>query len=347
MTKSAAKSTTTSTSSCKYYKIPDEEDVIAPPLMESMTMDRLGKNINELAVVQTTNMCCYFRKGCFRPSLHWVLNENVDQFQPKEHRLGSIIRGEYNQSDLDDPFHQTVGGWIHEESDFLQRCFVGDFPGSRETRFVQHAGIPPAALSQENAHECRIQFQPTSPFLTEEERRRDVVAIHEKEMTLPVGLCYYQPYMTSVKPEDGSVYGETRYICDACLFVPKFHVLNGNGQVRFVLRPDTCLGGACVRPRCGGRNGKCFRVPYLIRDPKTLEPLTTTTEPQKDNAAKSKSSSQVTFLWSGWANEVLLDRHAYHVAFPVDATPEEKVTLIGSAILVDVTLYEHSNNKND
>mmetsp|Transcript_10133 Transcript_10133/g.15550 ORF Transcript_10133/g.15550 Transcript_10133/m.15550 type:complete len:360 (-) Transcript_10133:2559-3638(-) len=356
-------------SSCHYQKLHSDDDdntntttistISSIGEIESITMDRLGNATEELAIVQTTNMCCYFRKGCFRPSLHWVLNEHVDQFQPQETFWQENINSQV--------FHQSVGGWIHEEADFLQRCFVGDFPGSRETRFVQHAGRPPTSLTQqENAQLCYIQLSRQSPFLTSDEMERNIVAIHEKEMTLPVGVCCccYQPYMTSMGP-DGTMYGETRYICDECWWVPKFHVYTGkDNQLRYVLRPDTCCAGVCVRPRCGGGGeggGKCVRVPYLIRDPETLEPLllneechaTTNCQNTKDVAAATTNTpnnnnpSQVTFLWSGWTNEVVLDRHAYHVAFPANATPEEKATLIGAALLVDVALYEQSNDKNE
>lgn len=54
------------------------------------------------------------------------------------------------------------------------------------------------------------------------------------------------------------------------VFVPKFDVYDGNGEKKYRLRPDTCVGGCCVMCRCGGPKGKCCKVPYIIRDPNTV-----------------------------------------------------------------------------
>lgn len=37
-------------------------------------------------------------------------------------------------------------------------------------------------------------------------------------------------------------------------------------------------------------------------------------------------------------------KNAYHVAFPTGATPEDKMTLIGSSILVDMVMFEHQDD---
>lgn len=311
------------------YEILSDKDNHVPT--ESMTMERFGDGVDELVMAQTTSMCCALRRGCLRPSIHWVLNENVDNFTPD-----STISSDYEHS----LFAQTVGGWIHEESGFIQRCLIGECPGSRKTRFVQHAGLPPRNLMlHENKKLCVIQQQETSHLLSKDDIEKDVIAIHEKEMTLPLGFCCHQPYITSKDPISGRVFGETKYVCDHCIFVPKFHVVGNQGDIIYILRPDTCVGGICVRPRCGGTSSKCFRVPYLIRDPITLEPMSNIFD---DNSR----GAQVTFLWSGFTNEIILDRHAYHIGFPKNSASDEKIALIGAAILVDVVLYE-KNDKDD
>lgn len=43
-------------------------------------------------------------------------------------------------------------------------------------------------------------------------------------------------------------------------------------------------------------------------------------------------------------NECCMLKNAYHVAFPEGATPEDKMTLIGSSILVDMVVYEHQDD---
>ena len=168
-------------------------------------------------------------------------------------------------------------------------------------------------------------------------------------MTAPTGCCCcccgddshcQQPYLTT-RNSQGEVIGQTKFICDECLCVPKFHITNRDGQVKYLLRPDTCCGGICVMPRWGGRRGKCCRVPFLIRDPSTYEPISTST-----SIEDGEENAQITFLWSGLVNEACYKRHAYHIAFPQDSTPEDRLTLIGSSILVDVALYEHDDDNN-
>ena len=230
------------------------------------------------------------------------------------------------------------GGWIHEESTFVQRCCWGNAPGCRETKFVQHSGMPPDALQREDWQCCIIQCDTTSDLLTPNDLSLNVVAIHEKDMTCPTGCCCYPPYLITKSAQDGTILGQTKFICDACIFVPKFHVYNRYGHVQYLLRPDTCVCGLCVMPRCGGRRGKCCRVPYLIRHPITQQPV---------YAKVQEGTGQITFLWSGWMNELCFNRHAYQIAFPHQATQEERLVLIGSSILVDVALYEHDDDKKD
>ena len=286
---------------------------------QAMTMDRMG-GTDELILAQTTMLC--LRHGCCRPSINWVM-QSASNYEP-----GSS------------PFQlPNVGGWIHEESTFTQRCCFGSISGCRETKFVQHAGNPPAELQQEDGSCCVIQTEPTSAELSPFDLTSDIIATHEKEMTCSTAAacCGPAPYLRT-KDKTGLILGETRFVCDECLCVPKFHVLSPNGSVRYLLRPDTCCAGLCVMPRCGGQKGKCCRVPFLVREPITGEAVHT-------NVAEGKA--QITSLWSGFFNEVFFKRRAYHVAFPADASPGERVVLMGSALLVDVALYEQDDDSND
>lgn len=299
---------------------------------ESMTMNRLDE-LNELVVAQTTQLCT--RSGCCTPSINWVLldSSNYDLEAP-------ATGGASNPFEL-----PSVGGWIHEESTFFQRC-VCHGPGCRETKFVHHAGLPPASLGNEDCHFCVIQSTPTSAFLKPHELTSNIVAVHEKEMTCPTDCCCapnHLPYLRTTDAQ-GRFLGETRYVCDECLFVPKFHVLDKTRTPKYLLRPDTCWGGLCMRPRCGGRQGKCCRLPFLVRDPVTGEPI------HSSSTADGETNAQVTQLWSGLANEVCFKRHAYHVAFPKSGSSstacsvEDKLVLIGASILVDVALFEKNDD---
>lgn len=304
---------------------------------ESMSMNRL-EELDELVVAQTTQVC--LRHGCCTPSINWVLLDSSN-YELSQASGGTALTGGMNPFDL-----PSVGGWIHEESTFFQRCCCS-YPGCRETRFVHHAGLPPASLGIEDRHFCRIQESPASSFLTKEELRRDIVATHEKTNTCPINCCCFPnnlPYLRTLDSE-GRYLGETKYVCDACVFVPKFLVLDKHRNSKYLLRPDTCWMGLCIRPTCGGRQGKCCRLPFVLRDPDTLVPFAA------NLAQDGEEQAQVTQLWTGLANELCFQRHAYHVAFPPRSTSplscsaEDKLVLIGSSILIDVGLFEKENDK--
>lgn len=317
----------------------------SPP--ESMTMDRLGE-LDELVVAQTTQLC--FRKGCCTPSINWVLLDSSN------YDLTNASAGAAANNPFELP---SVGGWIHEESTFFQRCCC-HAPGCRETKFVHHAGLPPESLQKEDCHCCVVQTGPTSGFLKPHELDSNIVAVHHKELTCPTNCCccpHKLPYLRTTDAQ-GRYLGETRYQCDECLFVPKFLVLDRTATPKYLLRPDTCWGGLCIRPRCGGRQGKCCRLPFLVRDPVTGDPLGV------GRTADGEETAQVTQLWSGLANEVCFRRHAYHVAFPKShqnhhhgessaagagareaCSVEDKLVLMGAAILVDVAIFEKDDDK--
>lgn len=89
-----------------------------------------------------------------------------------------------------------------------------------------------------------------------------------------------------------------------------------------------------------------MRLPFLVRDPETGEPLASS------STADGEEQAQITQLWSGLANEVCFRRHAYHLAFPRTSAPtsatafsvEDKLVLIGASILVDVALFEKNDD---
>lgn len=287
-----------------------ETPLIASP--RTMTMDRIGET-KQIIVSQSTSQCC--RTGCCQPSINWVLRE-ADNFHGGNPHL------EYEQQ-----------AWIHEESTFFMRCCSGIAPGCREVKYVQHSSkIPPSVVSGEDFRWCTCQRDVLSKGLTEEDRNRDVIATHEKPQTC-TACCCYEPYLET-KDENGNVIGKTQYVCDWCIFVPKFDIFDGNGTKKYRLRPDTCVGGLCVMCRCGGKGGKCCRVPFIVRDPITFSPI-------KGNVGQE--NAQVTELWSGLKNECCTQRTSYHLVFPDDAPAEDKLTLIGSSILIDIVYVEQDN----
>mmetsp|Transcript_5328 Transcript_5328/g.11688 ORF Transcript_5328/g.11688 Transcript_5328/m.11688 type:complete len:301 (+) Transcript_5328:29-931(+) len=288
-----------------------ETSLVASEAPRAMTMDRVGET-KQIIVAQSTSQCC--RAGCCQPSINWVLREADNYHGGNPHK--------YQQQ-----------AWIHEESTFCMRCNSCWAPGCREVKYVQHSStIPESVVSGEDFNWCTVQRDLLPKGLTEEDRNKDVIATHEKTQTC-TACCCYEPYLET-KDASGKVIGSTQYVCDWCIFVPKFDIFDGSGTKKYRLRPDTCIGGLCIMCRCGGPAGKCCRVPFIVRDPNDFTPI-------KGNSGNE--NAQVTELWSGWKNECCTLRNAYHIVFPDDATPEDRLTLIGSSILIDV-LYAEQNN---
>ncbi|KAL7529608.1 hypothetical protein ACHAWF_003048 [Thalassiosira exigua] len=317
--------------------------LVAPKMM---TMDRFG-DTKQIIVAQSTSQCC--RTGMCQPSINWVIRE-ADNFH------GGNPHTEYEQQ-----------AWIHEESTFCMRCWSCCAPGCRAVKYVQHTStVPSTVVSGEDYNWCTCQRDVLPKGLTEEDRNKDVIATHEKGQTC-TACCCFEPYLET-KDADGNIIGKTQYVCDLWIFVPKFDIFDGSGNKKYRLRPDTCIGGCCIMCRCGGEGGKCCRVPFVVRDPNTFAPI-------KGNMGAE--NAQATELWSGWKNEwyvppilvifflmhikefspILMagpvppqylpsctKRNAYHLVFPDDASAEDKLTLIGSSILIDMIYAEQDDD---
>ena len=123
-----------------------------------------------------------------------------------------------------------------------------------------------------------------------------------------------------------------QFVCDGCIFVPKYDVYDANGNKKYRLRPDTCVCGLCVQCRCDGDKGKCCRFPFIVRHPqRPYEPLLTN---------GNEDRAQVDVLWAGWKHACCTQKNAYHVVFPQNATVDDKLLLTGAAVLLDMTMFE-------
>jgi len=296
---------------------------IAP---QPLTMDRLGEK-NELIIAQSTSQCC--RCLCFQPSINWVVAEG-NNFEPGA-----------------DPFSLDSVGWIHEESSLMGRCLSACGAGCRETKYLQHSGPPPASITGENTGWFSVQCGEMPDNLSEEDRNSNVVVTHEKKQTCGIFCCslpcvcnaFGLPYLETKDGSTGAVLGKTQYVCDMCCFVPKYDILDASGKQIYHLRPDTCVAGMCVNCRCDGNKGKCCRIPFVLRDPSSKESL-----PSGATLAGNAVNSMIDKLWSGWKNECCSLKNAYHVTFPTGITAEQKAVLMGSTLLVDVTIFEQDSD---
>jgi len=299
---------------------------------QPLTMDRLDER-NELIVAQSTSQCC--RQGCFQPSINWVIAEG-NNYQPGQN-----------------PFALDSVGWIHEESDFVGRCCSSCGAGCRRIKYVQHVGPTPESLKNENKEWCTCQFDEYPKELSEQDRNSNVVLVHEKNQSCGVNCCAIPcvcgslgtlPYLETRDPnQNNRVVGRTQYVCDTCCFVPKYDIIDSSGTIKYRLRPDTCVFGMCVKIRWGGKKGKCCRVPFLIRHPETNEPIVS----GATGLAGKAINAMIEILWTGWGNECCSSKNVYHVTFPTNISPDEKAVLIGSTLLVDVTMFEQKDDNDD
>lgn len=215
----------------------------------------------------------------------------------------------------------TTKMFIKEEAPYCGRCWSNAYPGARKTTYTVYEG------ESENG---RVLFR------------------HEKDCTCsncplmmysdggPVRCpwCCCLPYLDT-KDAQGNLLGKSKYVCDMCIFIPKYDLFDCKGDHIYRLRSEVCCCGMCVKCRCceknsGGGKGKCFRVPFLIREP------TAPFNPIGDGA--------ITDLWAGSFHECCNNREMYAIKFPPNMNPQDadaiKKTLIGMTLLLDITINE-------
>lgn len=274
-----------------------------PPTMEMVEGKvRMG---NGMLIQQKNSECCKF--WLCQPNIHW----NVSPYR------------EEVDSSNDYPAVAT----IIEDAPYCGRVWSCCAPGCRETKYtVLEGNVDVANLPKQNG---RLDLSDVGvPLMTHEKKRTcgTFCLVITPWGAIPVPMCTNLPYLET--SSNGQVVGRTEYLCDKCLFVPKFAVKDANGQEVYRIRPDTCCAGCCVRCRCGGKGGKCFSVPYIIRDPTTQEKM---------------DEAHITDLWAGLKKECCTRKNNWQVKFPENATDEMKMTLMGAALLVELTMVEQGD----
>jgi len=244
---------------------------------------------------ETTQLC---RILCFQPNINWSVSSWTEDIQI----LGtSCADGKETRDALD---NSDIIAFVNEDAGYWGRCWSYCAPASRATRLTYHTGTSTEVLGE------RLFY-------------------HEKGCTNGQSLmrepcCCLLPYLDTYN-RTGSKIGRSEYVCDLCLFVPKYRVLSASGQTWYAVSPDTICGGFCVKCKCDGDSAKCFRIPFYVRDPITYNKI--------DNA-------QFVDLWAGAVHEVCTKKNIYSLMFPVNASIEQKCSLLGCAHLVDLTFKE-------
>lgn len=218
-----------------------------------------------------------------------------------------------------DMANQDAGVWVQEDASYCGRCWSCCAPGARATTYRTIDGAPdknaPTSMKSVMTHEKGSTCG------------QNVIVMITDNGPLRCPCCCYLPYLRT-KDGSGNLLGTTKYLCDMCPFVPKFKVEDTNGQDVYYIRPDVCCLGACMKCKCGGPKGKCCTVPFLIRDPRTLSQI---------------EEAEITDLWAGFKNECCTKRNLYGIKFPSAASAEQRATLVGAALLIDVAIFEQQS----
>jgi hypothetical protein len=239
-----------------------------------------------------TNLCCRF--CCCQPNLVWTGH-------PYKEELGI---GEA---------HPTMMT-IVEESSKCGRTMAFCMPGNRAILYRLYEG---------NIEEDHEQL-PTPRFTIQKDATCPVnVFIFDDNGRIP--CCFWLPYFSSYRGESQELLGTVRYICQPCLFVPKFTFEDEMGVLTHRLEPDTCCFGCCVLCLCEGSGAKCCRVPFYLRQP--------------DDGSKI-DEAHISDLWAGMKKECCTRQNLYQVKFPQNATDSMRVNMLASTLLLDLIFFE-------
>ena len=99
---------------------------------------------------------------------------------------------------------------------------------------------------------------------------------------------------------------------------------------RYIIHPETCLGGACVACNICSGKGIAY-MPFYFHDPETGDVIG-----EYDNPY----TPQVRKVWAGWKKECCSTADTFTVVFPKDATVKRKAGLLGMTFLIDFTIFE-------
>lgn len=255
-------------------------------------------------VQQETNLCC--RCCCCQPNVNFRMSTWFDDYQP-----GTDIQTQW---------------YIKEDAGFLGRCMHFQFPGAKKTQWAVHYknAEGPVLMTHDKPVTCS---------------HCPCVGASDSGELIRCPCCCCLPYLDTRGP-DGQLLGTTKYVCDMCLWVPKYDVFDAAGNLIYKIRSDTCCFGCCVqcrrgnRANGGGRRRGCLRVPFYVREPN---------EPH-NRLQGPLGESDITDLWAGWARECCTKQETWGVRFPeipADSARARKSTLVGATLLLGMLHFEH------
>ena len=159
--------------------------------------------------------------------------------------------------------------YVTEDAPYCGRCMQHSSPGCKETVYTAFTARPPTEPPTSGGSQPNPDWEPQNVLLT-----------HSKTTTCPTNCCVFAgdgselrcpcccwlPYLET-RDATNRLLGSSQYLCDQCLCVPKYNVLDANANVHYLVRSDVCCCGCCVKCVWGKGGRKCCAVPFRIRDP--------------------------------------------------------------------------------
>ncbi len=112
---------------------------------------------------------------------------------------------------------------------------------------------------------------------------------------------------------------------------PKYNVYDKSGHLKYVIFGDCCQCGLI----CGDCCGKCSEVLFQIH------------KPGKQVMDVNNKDGHIKRVFSGVVQELVSDADNFELVFPVDATPEDKLLLIGNVLMIDYRYHEDASSSNN
>eukprot|EP00438_Fugacium_kawagutii_P016432 Skav210984 [mRNA] locus=scaffold1730:16679:17440:- [translate_table: standard] len=161
-----------------------------------------------------------------------------------------------------------------------------------------------------------------------------VVVVNTDNGQVDCPCCCCLPNLTPMTPQGQALNSQSQYYCDMCCFVPKF-TYHENGEQVYLVKPETCCGGACVACDCCSGKGLVY-IPFYFHD--------------KDDQVvggsyNSPTTPQIRKVWAGFKKECCSTADTFAVVFPEGSSVERKAGLLGLTFLIDFVYFEGHQGK--
>lgn len=130
--------------------------------------------------------------------------------------------------------------------------------------------------------------------------------------------CLCRPYMDIRLADNGKYLGKVRQTCTCC--DEDYEIYNAKGHMKYKINGDCCQVGFC----CGSSGQKMSNIYFSVLQNGVIV-------------------GEIKKLRASWG-EYFTKADSYQVTFPANATPEEKMVLIMSGLMIDYQVFENDDN---